>query len=136
MKIGYRGDKGEAEAASGSGPAALQSVKPFENPLTLMRGYTWSIVGHAADWSRRGVGERHLDMGTLRCMPARVLDEVRQHLCEQFAVAGNAELRLNVGDQSFAFGFDCSTKVVGDCLEQSAQINLTEGRAASASFYL
>ena len=88
-------DEAEPETAAGHPLTFRQAMKPLENALMLGRWHAPAIVADGANdpvpvpmqvdnnrYARTGVSDR-------------VVDQVRKHLSQQFAVAENCDVRCN-----------------------------------------
>ena len=65
----------------------FQSVETLKNALAFLRGCAGSVIGHGADDPLVIAAERDFNARASRRVSDGVLDQVGEHLRQQFAIA-------------------------------------------------
>ena len=132
MQAGDRLDQRQAEAAAGGRAAAVEAVEAVEHLVVLGFGNAGAVVGDLdlEAGARLAQRQRHGRAG--RRVAQRVLDQVRDHLGQQLAVAGQADAVLDLVVELVVGILGGGLVGLADAAHQLGQVDLGEARCCCA----
>jgi hypothetical protein len=94
MEPGDGGDQAEAQSVAWRAAAAFEPVEAFQHVLEFVRWNPRPVVGDGQD--RSVIALRGLDgnRGPLAAMRDRIVDQVRQRIEQQVAIAGHRHVAV------------------------------------------
>ena len=136
VQVGDGLDEREAQTVAFAGAGRVQPDEAAEHAVALRVRDPGTGVRYGTPEPKAVAAQRHGDAGSRPGVADRVLDQVRQHLGEEVAVAAHAEPRDDLDHHGLAGIFRHRPVGFGDGREHGRQVDVRETAAARPGFDL
>ncbi len=136
VQVGDGLDEREAQTVAFAGAGRVQPDEAAEHAVALRVRDPGTRVRYGTPEPKAVAAQRHGDAGSRPGVADRVLDQVRQHLGEEVAVAAHAEPRDDLDHHGLAGIFRHRPVGFGDGREHGRQVDVRETAAARSGFDL